>query len=248
MGELHLEIYIERMRREYSVDFISGKPEVAYRETLTQKVPFEYVHKKQTGGAGQYAKVCGYLEPITYEDETNANEFTNATIGGSIPPEFIPACQKGFYESVQKGPLTAHKIVGVRMVINDGAWHPVDSSELAFRTATWYAFRETFRKAHPIILEPIMKVEVTAPSEYQGLVISSMNKRKGVILTSDVMNDYICAVAEVPLSNMFGYSTDLRSMTQGKGEFTMEYLKYNPMSRDQQEELVKQIKKKEDKK
>jgi len=243
MGELHLEIYVERMKREYGVETVTGKPQVAYRETIRSKSPFEYTHKKQSGGSGQYAKMMGYLEPIPYEDEKKSVEFLNATIGGSIPPQFIPACEKGFLEAVDKGPLTGHPIMGVRMVVDDGASHSVDSNELAFRICTVNAFRESFKEASPVILEPIMRVEIQVPVEFQGTVIAGLNRRKGVIESSDTSADYVTIRAEVPLNNMFGYSTDLRSATQGKGEFTMEYSKHSPVTRDVQEQLMEQNKK-----
>ncbi|MFZ5471707.1 MAG: elongation factor G [Myxococcota bacterium] len=238
MGELHLEIYIERMKREYNCEVIAGKPQVAYRETITQKGEFAYTHKKQTGGSGQFARVCGYVEPLP-PDAVQHYEFVDDIVGGSIPREFIPACDKGFQEAIKKGSLIGFPVVGVRCVINDGASHAVDSSEMAFKTAAIMAFREGYAAAKATILEPVMKVEVQAPEEFQGSVVGQINQRRGTIISTETAEGYVTAVAEVPLNTMFGYSTDLRSATQGKGEFTMEFAKYLPVPRNEQEEMMK---------
>jgi len=238
MGELHLEIYIERMRREYNCEVVAGKPQVAYRETITQRGEFAYTHKKQTGGSGQFARVCGYLEPLP-PDAVLHYEFVDEVVGGSIPREFISACDKGFQEAIKKGSLIGFPVVGVRCVINDGASHAVDSSEMAFKTASIMAFREGYESAKPCILEPIMKVEVQAPEEFQGSVVGQLNQRRGVILSTENREGYVVATAEVPLNTMFGYSTDLRSATQGKGEFTMEFAKYMPVPKNEQEAMMK---------
>ena len=218
MGELHLEIYVERMKREYKCEVITGKPQVAYRETVTQRGEFAYTHKKQTGGKGQFARVVGYIEPLP-NDAVEHYEFVDDTVGGAIPREYIPACDKGFKEAVTKGSLIGFPVVDVRVVINDGQFHAVDSSEQAFKTASIMGFREAFSKAKPVILEPIMKVEVQAPEEFQGSVLGQINQRRGVIIGSENQEGYVIAQAEVPLNTMFGYSTDLRSATQGKGEY-----------------------------
>jgi elongation factor G len=244
MGELHLEIYIERMKREYSCEVIAGKPQVAYREAITQRGEFAYVHKKQTGGSGQFAKVCGYLEPLP-SDAVMHYEFVDEIVGGSIPREFIPACDKGFQEAIKKGSLIGFPVVGVRAVINDGAFHAVDSSEQAFRTAAIMGFREGYAAAKPTILEPMMKVEVSAPEEFQGSVVGQVNQRRGTILNTENAEGYVTVTAEVPLNEMFGYSTDLRSATQGKGEFTMEFAKYTPAPRNEQEALMTKYKEKQ---
>ena len=238
MGELHLEIYIERMKREYNCEVVAGKPQVAYRETITQRGEFAYTHKKQTGGSGQFGRVCGYLEPLP-ADSVEQYEFVDDIAGGAIPREFIPAVDKGFREALKKGSLIGFPVVGVRAVINDGASHAVDSSEQAFKTAAIMAFREGYEAAKPTILEPIMKVEVQAPEEFQGSVIGQLNQRRGTIVSTENAEGYVTAVAEVPLNSMFGYSTDLRSATQGKGEFTMEFAKYAPVPRNEQEEMMK---------
>jgi elongation factor G len=237
MGELHLDIYMERMRREYSCDVIAGKPQVAYRETITQKAPIAYTHKKQTGGSGQYAKIGGYLEPLP-PDAVETYEFVDEIVGGVIPKEFIPACDKGFKEAIKKGSLIGFPIVGVRAVIDDGLHHPVDSSEMAFKTAALMGFREAYEKSKPTILEPIMKVEVEAPVEFQGSVVGQINQRRGVIMET-VSDENVTVTAEVPLNTMFGYSTDLRSATQGKGNFTMEFARYAPVPKQEQEEMIK---------
>jgi elongation factor G len=239
MGELHLDIYIERMRREYNCEVVTGKPQVAYRETIAQKATYNYTHKKQTGGKGQYGKVEGYLEPLP-ADAVEHFEFVNDIVGGSIPREYIPGVEKGFKEAIQKGTQIGFPVWGVRAVLNDGAFHAVDSSEQAFKTAAIMAFREAFEKARPIIIEPIMKVEVTAPEEFQGTVMGQLNQRRGMIVGSENNEGYVTATAEVPLAEMFGYSTDLRSGTQGKGEFTMEFAKYAPTPRQVSEALIEE--------
>ncbi|QRO00366.1 elongation factor G [Archangium violaceum] len=243
MGELHLEIYIERMKREYNCEVVAGKPQVAYRETISQKGEFYYTHKKQTGGSGQFARVCGYVEPLP-ADAVQQYEFVDDIVGGSIPREFIPACDKGFQEAIKKGSLIGFPVVGVRVVINDGAFHAVDSSEQAFKTAAIMGFREGYSAAKPIILEPMMKVEVQAPEDFQGSVVGQINQRRGTILESSTAEGYVTVVAEVPLNTMFGYSTDLRSATQGKGEYTMEFAKYSPVPRNEAEALMAQYKEK----
>jgi len=246
MGELHLEIYIERMKREYGTEVIAGKPQVAYREAMNQRSEFSYTHKKQTGGSGQYGKVAGYIEPLPADHETGF-EFVDEIVGGSIPREFIPACEKGFREAVKKGPLIGFPIVGVRCVINDGQSHPVDSSEIAFRTAALMGFREAYEKAKPTILEPIMRVEVQFPEEFQGAVLGQINQRRGTILSTEKLEGFVQAMADVPLNDMFGYSTDIRSATQGKGEFTMEFSKYAEVPKQQRDAMVAEFKAKREK-
>jgi elongation factor G len=241
MGELHLEIYIERIKREYGCEVDTGKPQVAYRETITRTGDFNYTHKKQTGGRGQYAKVAGQVEPLP-ADAVEPYEFVNDIVGGAIPKEFIPACDKGFKEAIKEGSLIGFPVVGVRIVINDGAAHAVDSSEQAFKTASIMAFREAYEKARPVVLEPIMKVEVSAPDEFQGAVMGLINQRRGMIVGSENADGFLTATADVPLSEMFGFSTDLRSNTQGKGEFSMEFLKYASVPKPVQEQLVEESK------
>ena len=245
MGELHLEIYVERMRREYGTEVITGKPQVAYRETITRRTDYTYTHKKQTGGSGQYAKVAGYIEPLP-DDAVNKYEFVDEVVGGSVPREFISAVDKGFTDAVSKGTLIGFPVVGVRAVLNDGNSHPVDSSELAFKLAAIYAFRDAYEKAKPAVLEPIMKVQVSVPEEYQGTIIGQVNQRRGVIKGSETGEGYTTVDSEVPLSEMFGYSTDLRSATQGKGEFTMEFARYGICPRQEQERLVEEHRKRKE--
>ena len=243
MGELHLDIYMERMRREYSCETIAGKPQVAYRETILQRAELAYTHKKQTGGSGQFARVMGFLEPLP-PDAVETYEFVDETTGGSIPKEFIPACDKGFKEAVKKGALIGFPVVGVRACVNDGQWHPVDSSDQAFRTAALMGFREAYAQAKPTILEPIMKVEISAPVEFQGSVVGQVNQRRGVIQET-VSDDNVTVTAEVPLNAMFGYSTDLRSATQGKGTFTMEFSRYAAVPKQEQDEMIKKYREKQ---
>jgi elongation factor G len=238
MGELHLEIYVERMKREYACDVNVGAPQVAYRETITKQGSLNYTHKKQTGGSGQYAKIGGFMEPLP-TDAVETYEFVDEIVGGAIPREYIPACDKGFREQLTKGQLIGAPVVGVRCTVNDGSFHPVDSSEMAFRICAMAAIRENYSSAGPIILEPIMKVEVSAPEEFQGTVTGGLNQRRGVILNSETNDGYVTAQAHVPFSEMFGYSTTLRSATQGKGEFSMEFAKYEPVPKNSQEEMVK---------
>lgn len=240
MGELHLEVYIERMKREYGAEVTTGAPQVAYREAISQAVEFNYTHKKQTGGSGQYARVAGRMEPLEDKDY----EFESQIKGGVIPTEYIPSCDKGFQAALDKGSLIGHPIVGVKMIINDGQYHPVDSSDQAFQTAGRAAFREAYMKAKPIILEPIMKVSVEGPSEFQGNIFGSINQRRGIIIGSTEEGNNCTVEAEVPLSEMFGYSTVLRSSTQGKAEFTMEFAKYSKVPNSISEELVKQFQEK----
>ncbi|PCH34585.1 elongation factor G mitochondrial [Wolfiporia cocos MD-104 SS10] len=238
MGELHLEIYVERMKREYNVECTTGKPRVAYRETITQRADFFYTHKKQTGGAGQFARVIGYVEPMEIDPKTGKDvAFENQVMGGNIPSGYIPGCEKGFYEALEKGNVSGNPVSGCRFVLQDGLAHSVDSSELAFRLATMGAFREIYAKTNPVILEPIMKVEVVAPAEFQSAVIGGLNQRRGTITDSEVREEEFTAQAEVALNDMFGYSSHLRGVTQGKGEFSMEYKCHMPVLPNVQKEL-----------
>jgi elongation factor G len=242
MGELHLDIYMERMRREYNCDVVAGKPQVAYRETITKRAEINYTHRKQTGGSGQFARVLGYIEPLP-SDAVENYEFVDDVTGGSIPREFISSCDKGFREGVRKGTLIGFPVVGVRCAVNDGAAHAVDSSEMAFKTAALMGFREAYSQAKPTILEPIMKVEIDAPIEFQGSVVGQVNQRRGVILET-ISGENVTVTCEVPLNAMFGYSTDLRSATQGKGQFTMEFARYAVVPKQEQEEMTKKYKEK----
>lgn len=241
MGELHLEVYVERIKREYGCEVNVGAPQVAYREAITTQAKIDYTHKKQTGGSGQYAKIAGFMEPLPM-DAVNTYEFVNEVVGGVIPKEYIPACDKGFQEALKKGMLIEAPVVGVRCVVNDGNYHPVDSSEMAFRIAAQAAIRDCYMKADPVILEPIMLVETAAPDEFQGAVTGGINQRRGVILNSETNDGYVTVQAHVPFSEMFGYATVLRSATQGKGEFSMEFAKYEPVPRNTQADMVEKHK------
>lgn len=237
MGELHLEIYVERMRREYGVDCVTGKPQVTYRETITCPSTFDYTHKKQSGGAGQYGKLIGEMKPM------EQNQCTHHVVGGKVSEKYLAACVKAFEDCLEKGPLIGHRVMGVGMHITDGQTHMVDSSELAFRLATYGAFKQAFMAAKPVIMEPIMAVEVTAPLEFQGAVVGLVNKLGGMIVDTANTSDEVTLTAECSLHSMFGFMTSLRAMTQGKGEFTMEFLKYAQTSPQLQKELIEKAEK-----
>jgi elongation factor G len=242
MGELHLEIYIERLKREYSILCKVSAPKVAYRETITHKIEFDYLHKKQSGGQGQYAKIKGYMEPLG-EDEGLKPQFVNALVGQNIPPNYVPAIQKGFEDSCAKGPLIGNPIERIRFVLTDGDHHSVDSSEFAFRLCTQYAFSQAFFDGGPSILQPIMNVEIRMPSEYQQSVLSTVNKRRGNV-TNAIMDGAISTLyADVPLAAMFGYAAELRSVTEGKGEFAMEYSKHDHVMGNDREKIIEKYKK-----
>jgi len=247
MGELHLEIYIERMKREYNCPVLVGKPKVAYREAITKRVEFNYTHKKQTGGSGQFARVAGFIEPIA-ADSPEPYTFKSAIVGGVIAKEYIPSCEKGFFAQLGEGFLIGQPFVNIHIELNDGQMHPVDSSEMAFNLASRAAMREILPKANPIILEPIMKLEVACPDEFQGNVIGQLNQRRGIIVDTVNDNGFVTINAEVPLRDMFGYSTDIRGVTQGKGEFTMEFLKYVQTPKSIQEEIIKEYNEMKEKK
>jgi elongation factor G len=240
MGELHLDVYVERMRREYNCEVETGQPQVAYREAISQRAEFNYTHKKQTGGSGQFGCVVGHVEPITEGDDF---EFLNEVRGGNIPTEFIPSVEKGFRSCLEKGRLIGFPVQGIRVVLSDGKSHSVDSSDNAFQAAARGAFRSVYGKAKPIIMEPVMKLAVEGPQEFQGAVLKTVMQRRGnVVGTTDEDGGFCRVEAEVPLSEMFGYATDLRSVTQGKAEFTMEFARYLPAPRETSDELKEQFK------
>jgi len=239
MGELHLDIYIERMRREYAVDVIVGAPQVNYREAITSTAEFDHLHKKQTGGSGQYAGVTGMIEPLA-EDHENGFEFVNQIFGGAIPSEHIPACEKGFKDVMSKGPLAAFPMVGVKVTLNDGKYHDVDSSDLAYQLAARAAMRDAVKKSSPVLMEPVMKVEVETPSDFQGSVIGDLSSRRGVVYGTEVNGDDTVINAGVPLGEMFGYATQLRSLTSGKANYSMEFEKYNRCPAFVEEKVIKE--------
>ncbi len=244
MGELHLEVYVERMRREYKANVVVGQPSVQYREAPTQETKFNYKHKKQTGGSGQYAHVVGTLVPI----EANAEEvyeFVNKVTGGRIPSEYISSVDKGFQMARGKGPLAGFEVVGTKMILEDGSSHAVDSSDLAFQVCARTAFRQAVRDSKPALLEPIMKVEIEVPTEFQGTVSGDVASRRGMILESEIKANAVILIADVPLANMFGYSTDLRSLTQGRATFSMEFGAYRKCPASVQEELIAEAQKKQ---
>ncbi|OTA57436.1 elongation factor G 1 precursor [Hypoxylon sp. EC38] len=235
MGELHLEIYIERLRREYKVECITGQPRVAYRETISQRADFDYLLRRQTGGPGDFARVVGWIEPNA---EPEKNSFENQVVGGAIPDKFISACGKGFELACEKGPLLGHKVIGAKMVVNDGATHVTDSSDFAFSQAAQMAFRKVFPDAGGQVLEPLMKTTIMAPNEFQGNILMLMNKRNATIIDTEIGAEDFTLIADCSLNAMFGFSTQLRAATQGKGEFSMEFSHYAPAPPHLQRELI----------
>lgn len=237
MGELHLDIYLERIRREYSVAVEVGPPKVSYRETATSAVEFNYKHKKQTGGSGQFAHIVGRLEPLP-DDAEEAFEFEENIVGGRIPKQYIPSIEKGFKESMKKGPVAEYPVVGIKAVLDDGSYHEVDSSDRAFQIAARDCFRESLRKAKPKLLEPIMLVEIECPESFQGTIAGDVTSRRGIITSTNMKEGAATITAEVPLSETFGYATDLRSQTQGQGVFSMELACYRKVPASVQEEVI----------
>lgn len=232
------------MKREYNVECVTGKPSVNFKETILQRSPFNYLHKKQSGGSGQYARVIGYIEPLEEELQKKGVEFEfeNGVIGQNIPPEFVASCEKGAKAACATGVLAGYPLSGVRVVLTDGQTHVVDSNDLAFQMAMRYGIREAMNTGKSCVLEPVMALEVSSPAEFQGTIIGNLNKRGGVIMSTDLNDDgsQVSIKADVPLREMFGYSTDLRSSTQGKGEFAMEYKEHMPTSKATQDLLVKE--------
>jgi elongation factor G len=237
MGELHLEVYVERMRREYQCNIEVDRPKVSYREAPTQQVDFNYKHKKQTGGSGQFAHVIGRMLPAS-DDAQEDYRFENLVTGGKIPSEYIPSVDKGFQMARAKGPMAGFEIVRVHMILDDGSSHAVDSSDLAFQICGRDAFREAFMRSKPVLLEPIMRVEIETPTGFQGSVTGDISARRGCITGTEVKPQMAVVTAEVPLASMFGYSTDLRSMSQGQATFSMEFLNYRPVPSSVQEEIL----------
>jgi elongation factor G len=242
MGELHLDVYVERMKREYNAPVVTSPPRVAYRETVTRKADFDYTHKKQTGGSGQYGRVVGYIEPLEEGDFL----FVDDTKGGTIPREFLPAVEKGFKSMLDKGRLIQAPVVMVKVVVNDGNSHAVDSSDIAFQEASRGAWRSCYEKAGPVVLEPVMKVSCEGPAEFHGAVVGTLMQRRGIIIGTTEQDGFTTVDAEVPLAEMFGYSTTLRSATQGKAEFTMEFSRYSQVPSSVQDELIKKHREEQD--
>ena len=242
MGELHLDVYIERIRREYGVEITVGAPKVSYRECPTKRIEFDHKLKKQTGGSGQFAHIKGAIEPIEADSE-DSFEFTDNVVGGRIPKQYIPAIEKGFRDSLVKGPVAEYPVVATAVVLDDGSFHEVDSSEKSFYNCAQGCFREYFKKAAPKLLEPIMNVEIECPEDFQGPVVGDVIRRRGIMTNTDTDGGNCVIRAEVPLSETFGYATDLRSMTQGQGTFTMELGKYAQVPSNIQEDIIEEKKK-----
>jgi len=245
MGELHLEIYAQRMEREYNCPVIMGKPTVAFRETLNKACNFDFFHKKQSGGRGEYARVIGVMEPLEPHENTKV-EFKDETTGTNVPKPFVPGVKKGFLDSCERGMLGGCKVTGVRMRLQDGANHAVDSSEWAFYQAAQSAFQDVCEEGVWQILEPVMSVEVNSPQEFSSQIYSLMNHRSGIITGQTGRDDWFTVEAEVPLNKMFGFSAELRSLTQGKGEYTMEYSRYSPASLETADRVVEEWQKKQE--
>jgi len=244
MGELQLEVYVERMKREYGAEVVTSPPRVAYREAITKRADFDYTHKKQTGGSGQFGRVVGYVEPHGELDY----EFVDKIKGGVIPREFIPSCNKGFKSMLDKGRLIEAPVTNIRVVLSDGNYHNVDSSDVAFQEAARGAWRQVYERAKPIILEPVMKVQIEGPIEFHGGMVATMMQRRGVVSGVTEEGNYCQIDAEVPLSEMFGYATIIRSATQGKAEFTMEFARYSPVPNSVQTEIIEAWQKEKDEK
>ena len=242
MGELHLDIYIQRIAREYGVKLQVGAPKVSYREAAQQRADFDYKHKKQTGGSGQYAHMVGYMEPLP-EDAEEEFVFEETIVGGRIPKQYIPSIEKGFRNSLGKGPVAEYPVVGLKVVVTDGSYHEVDSSDRAFQIAAQDCFRATFSKTKPALLEPVMKFEVECPEAFQGTVVGDLISRRGLVNGTDIRDGITLICADVPLAETFGYATDLRSMTQGQGTFSMELAAYRKVPNNIQEDIVADKKK-----
>jgi elongation factor G len=239
MGELHLEIIVDRLLREFGVDANIGKPQVSYRETITKEAQIEGKYIRQSGGRGQFGHVVVKFEPNEYG---KGYEFEDKTKGGAIPKEYIKSIEGGIEEAMATGEVAGYPVVDIKAVLLDGSYHEVDSSEMAFRIAASKAFREAMKKTHPILLEPVMEVEVVVPDEYMGEVIGDLNARRGKVASVNLRNKNRIIKSEVPLSEMFGYATDLRSKTQGRATFSMQFTKYEPMPANVADEIINRYK------
>jgi elongation factor G len=237
MGELHLEVYLERIRREYQVVVQASPPQVSYREAPSVAAKYNYKHKKQTGGSGQYAHIIGTFEPLPQPSELEF-EFEENVVGGRVPKQFIPSVQKGFRECLLKGPLAEFPVIGLKTTLDDGSFHDVDSSDKAFQMCARRCFRETFKKTKPVLLEPIMKVEVECPESFQGAITSDLSSRRGIIGSTGMLGKGILISGQVPLAETFGYATDLRSLTQGQGTFSLELHTYRRVPASIQQEII----------
>jgi elongation factor G len=238
MGELHLDIKVDILKRTHGVDVIVGKPQVAYRETITKRVEDEYTHKKQSGGSGQYGKINYNIEPL---EPGSGFQFESVVVGGNVPREFWPAIEKGFKSMLDKGVLAGFPCLDFKVTLTDGAFHAVDSSAIAFEIAAKAAFRQSIPKASPILLEPIMKVDTFSPPDHVGDVIGDLNRRRGMIKSQDAGVTGVRVKSEVPLSEMFGYIGDLRTMTSGRGQFSMEFSHYMPCPKNVADEVIKEV-------
>jgi elongation factor G len=241
MGELHLEIYVERIRREYRVEVEVGAPKVSYREAPTVATAFDHKRKKQTGGSGQYGHIKGVMGPMTEEDRAEAKGellFVDSVVQGRIPKNYIPAVEKGVRNMMAKGPLAGFPVVNLKFDLQDGSYHEVDSSDMAFMLTAQELMREQFGKMKPALLEPIMLVEIECPESFQGSVVGNISARRGIMTSTETVGKVTKIIADVPLAETFGYSTDLRSMTQGQGTFTMEFAKYRPVPMSLQQEII----------
>jgi elongation factor G len=237
MGELHLQVYVERIRREYRVEVEVGAPKVSYREAPTRAARFNVRHRKQTGGSGQYAHVVGRLDVLA-EDAEETFHFEERITGGRIPKQYIPAVEKGFRSLLQKGPVAGFPVVGLSVFLEDGSYHEVDSSDLAFQICARRAMRETFGKTRPVLLEPVMKIEIECPTPFQSAVVGDLTARRGIVMGAEIDGTEARIEGEVPLAETFGYSTDLRSMTQGQGTFTLEFARYKRLPPSLERELI----------
>jgi elongation factor G len=241
IGDTHIDVFVSKLKTKYKIDVDLSDPIIPYREKIKDKVQVRGKYKKQSGGHGQFGDVLMDFEPAA--DQTKAYEFEEKIVGGSVPKQYFPAVEKGLQESVKAGPLAGYPVIGIKATLVDGSYHPVDSSEMAFKTATTMAFKDAFMKAKPTLLEPIASVVVTVPDSYTGDVMGDMNKRRGRILGMDKVGKKQNIQVEVPVAEMASYSTDLRSMTQGRGEYTMEFLRYEEAPRDVQEKVIEKRKK-----
>ncbi|MDR1491298.1 MAG: elongation factor G [Planctomycetaceae bacterium] len=243
MGELHLDVYVERIRREYNVDVETSPPKVSYREAPTREIAYDVRHKKQSGGSGQFAHIAGIMSPIPEDDESGETFiFEEKIVGGVIPQQYIPAVEKGFRASLEKGPVAGFPVVNLKVILNDGSYHTVDSSDLAFRIAAQTTLREKFPDMKPTLLEPVMKIGIECPSHFQGSVVGDLNQRRGLVTITETLGSTTTIEGEIPLAETFGYATNLRSLTQGQGTFSMEFLKYKRVPSAIQEEIIKERK------